>query len=277
MDGVFTLRTLGDAVSLHAAISAAERVTVVGAGFIGLEVAASARMVGKDVTVLEVAPVPLAHAIGPEVGGALAEVHRQQGVDLRCGVGVDAIEGGDRVERVRLTDGSVVEADVVVVGIGVAPATGWLEGSGLTIDNGVVCDETCLAAPGVVAAGDVCRWPNPLFGETMRVEHWDNAVQQGMAAGKRLLAGDGPGEAFAPVPYFWSDQYDLKVQFVGRGGERVDVVEGEVGSERYAVSYSRDGVLVGALAVKTPRTLMKLRMAIADRTPVDDALAALAS
>ena len=158
-----------------------------------------------------------------------------------------------------------------------APATGWLEGSGLTIDNGVVCDETCLAAPGVVAAGDVCRWPNPLFGETMRVEHWDNAVQQGMAAGKRLLAGDGPGEAFAPVPYFWSDQYDLKVQFVGRGGERVDVVEGEVGSERYAVSYSRDGVLVGALAVKTPRTLMKLRMAIADRTPVDDALAALAS
>src|SRR5690606_34526803 len=141
---------------------------------------------------------------------------RDHGVDVCLGVGVVRIEGDERVERVVLTDGGTVEVDFVVVGIGVVPNTAWLEGSGLTIDNGVVCDSTCLAARGVVAAGDVARWTNERYGEVMRIEHWDNAVEMGAYAGRRLLAGDGPIEPFTPVPWFWSDQYDRKLQLAGR-------------------------------------------------------------
>ena len=185
LDGVYMLRTLDDCLALRAALTAGSpRVVVVGAGFIGAEVAATARGLGCEVTVLEALPVPLARALGPRMGLACAELHGDHGVELRLGVGVAAIEGTARVEQVRLTDGSVVPADVVVVGIGVAPATGWLEGSGLELRDGVVCDATLAAGPpGVYAAGDVCRWPNALFDEEMRVEHWTNAAEQGAARG----------------------------------------------------------------------------------------------
>ena len=163
---------------------------VVGAGFIGSEVAATCRMRGLHVTVLEALPAPLVRGLGPVLGMVCGELHRDHGVDLRLGVGVAAIEGDGRVERVRLDDGSTVEA--VVVGVGVVPVTDWLEGSGLVLDNGIVCDETLLAAPGIVAAGDVARWPNPLFdGELMRLEHWTNAAEQGVAAARRLLVTEG--------------------------------------------------------------------------------------
>ena len=219
LDGVFVLRSLDDSLAIRAAFDAGPaRVVIVGAGFIGAEVAATARTQGLEVTMIESLPQPLSRVLGDEMGAVCAELHREHGVDLRTGVGVEAIEGDGRVERVRLSDGNVIETDVVVVGIGVIPNTEWLEGSGLRIDNGVVCDATCLAAPGVTAAGDVARWPNQRFGEVMRVEHWDNAVAQGAHAARRLLVGDDEAEPFMPVPWFWSDQYDRKIQMAGRIG-----------------------------------------------------------
>ena len=211
------------------------------------------------------------------LGVVCGELHRDHGVDLRLGVGVAAIEGDGRVERVRLDDGSAVAADVVVVGVGVVPATGWLEGSGLRIDNGVICDETLVAAPGIVAAGDVARWPNPLFdGELMRLEHWTNASEQGVAAARRLLYGDGAApEPFAPVPFVWSDQYDRKIQTVGqfRGDDEMDVVHGSLEERRFVAVFGRAGRLVGALGFSMPAKVMQYRQMIADRTNFADALA----
>ena len=187
------------------------------------------------------------------------------------------IEGGDRVERVRLTDGTVLDVDVVVVGIGVAPNTDWLQDSGLTIDNGVVCDETCLAAPGVVAAGDVARWPNARFGEVMRVEHWDNAIEMGAHAARTLLAdlAGARGEPFAPVPWFWSDQYDRKIQLAGRSGadDTVEVVSGSVEERRFVALYGRGGRLVGVLGMNQPAKVMRWRALIEEGWPWDEALA----
>ncbi|HYT38866.1 MAG TPA: FAD-dependent oxidoreductase [Acidimicrobiia bacterium] len=274
--GIHVLRTLDECLALRGELETASRVCVVGAGFIGAEVAASARVRGLDVTVLEALPAPLARAFPAEMGAACAALHLDQGVDLRCGVTVAGFEGEGRVSGVRLGDGSVVEADVVVVGVGVVPETGWLESSGLALDNGVVCDSTCAtSAPGVVAAGDIARWPNNLFGETMRIEHWSNAVEQGAAAAKRLLAGPGEALDFTPVPYFWSDQYDAKIQFLGRccPTDEVRVVDGSVEERRFVALFGRHGRLVGALAFSRPRLLMAYRKLLAAKTSFDDALA----
>jgi NADPH-dependent 2,4-dienoyl-CoA reductase/sulfur reductase-like enzyme len=273
--GIYMLRTLDDSLAIRDALDATPRVVVVGAGFIGSEVAATCRMRGLDVTLLEALPVPLARALGDEVGAACAELHRDNGVDLRVGVAVDGFDGDGRVERVRLSDGGTVDADIVVIGVGVAPETAWLEGSGLVLGNGVRCDASCFAsAPGVVAAGDVARWHNPLFGVDMRVEHWTNAAEQGTAAARALLAGAG-AEPFAPVPYFWSDQYDAKIQFVGMcaPGDELRVVHGSVAERRFVALYGRAGRLVGALAVSRPRLLMAYRRLIAAGAAWDDALA----
>ena len=276
LGGVYVLRTLQECLALRAELETAARLCVVGAGFIGAEVAASARVRGVDVTVLEALPAPLARAFPAEMGAACGALHLDHGVDLRCGVTVAGFEGDGRVTGVRLGDGSVVEADVVVVGIGVVPETGWLESSGLTLDNGVVCDATCAtSAPGVVAAGDIARWPNNLFGETMRVEHWSNAVEQGAAAARRLLAVPGEAVDFAPVPYFWSDQYDAKIQFLGRccPTDEVRIVDGSVEERRFVALFARDGRLVGALAFSRPRLLMAYRKLLAAKTSFEDALA----
>ena len=273
--GVYTLRTLADSLAIRAEFDATPgRVVVVGAGFIGAEVAATARDRGLDVTMVEMAETPLERVLGAAMGGVCAEVHVDHGVDLRLGVGVESLSGTDRVEQVVLTDGTRLDADVVVVGVGVIPNTDWLEGSGLEIANGVVCDETCLAAPGVVAAGDVARWPNRLFGESMRVEHWDNAIGQGTAAARRLLAGDGGGEPFAPVPWFWSDQYDRKIQLAGRSGpnDEVVVVTGEPAERRFAAIYGRAGRIVAVLGFNRPRHVMQYRRLIAKGASWDEAL-----
>jgi 3-phenylpropionate/trans-cinnamate dioxygenase ferredoxin reductase subunit len=274
--GVHVLRSLDDCIALRADLDATPgRVVVVGAGFIGAEVAATCRGRGLDVTVVEPLPVPLARALPEEIGGAVARMHLDHGVDLRLNIGIDDITGGDLTDGVVLSDGSRVDADVVVVGVGVVPNTGWLEGSGLTIDNGVVCDETCLAAPGVVAAGDVARWPNRRFGEVMRVEHWDNAVAMGAAAAERLLAGDGPGEAFEPVPWFWSDQYNVKLQLAGRASRDHDQhLIGSTDDERFAILFGRDGQLTGCFAWKWPRELVRFQQMIEQGTTWSDAVAA---
>jgi 3-phenylpropionate/trans-cinnamate dioxygenase ferredoxin reductase subunit len=277
LDGVFVLRGLDDATALRAALDAGpSRVVVVGAGFIGAEVAATARQRKIEVSLIEALPQPLGRVLGDEMGAVCADVHREHGVDLRTGVGVEAIEGDGRVERVRLSDGSIIEADVVVVGIGVIPNTEWLEGSGLTIDNGVVCDATCLAAPGVTAAGDVARWPNQRFDEVMRVEHWDNAVEQGGHAARRLLQSDDEAEPFTPVPWFWSDQYDRKIQLAGRirPDDDMSIVTGSVEERRFAALYGRAGKLVGVLGFNRPRHVMQYKTLIQEGASYADALAA---
>ena len=276
--GIHQLRTLEDCLAIRADLDAgARRLVVVGAGFIGSEVAATCRARHVDVTVLEALPAPMVRGLGPVLGEVLAGLHRDHGVDLRTGVGVAGVDGVERVERVRLADGSAVDADVVVVGVGVAPAAAWLEGSGLTIDNGVVCDESLVAAPGIVAAGDVCRWPNALFGgELMRLEHWTNATEQGIAAGARLLVDDDSEPMpFAPVPFVWSDQYDVKIQVAGhvRGDDRVEVVDGSLDERRFVAAIGRGDRLVGAVGFSRPRVLMQYRRLVAEGTSWDDALA----
>lgn len=274
LPGIHVLRTLDDALALRGELEGSPRVAVVGAGFIGAEVAASCRARGLEVTLVEGLPLPLANAIGPEIGGVIADVHRDHGVDLRLGVGVDGFVGGERVGGIRLADGSQIDADVVVVGIGVVPSTDWLEGSGLDLDNGVVCDATCSAgAPGVVAAGDVARWYNPLFDETMRIEHWTNAVEQGNHAAQRLLEGEGC-EPFAPVPFVWSDQYDRKIQSAGRirPDDEMRVVHGTTDERRFVALYGRKGKLTGAIALNRVRQLMGYRRAIREGMEFDQAV-----
>ena len=281
LPGVHALRTLDDALAVRDALDAgASHVLVVGAGFIGAEVAASCRERGVRVTMVEPLPAPLARVLGPEMGEVVADLHREHGVDLRVGTGVASIAAGDGGAhlRVDLTDGSAEDVDLVVVGIGVSPNTAWLHGSGLLIEDGVLCDETTLAAPGVVACGDVARWPNPLFGEVMRVEHWEHALDMGAHAARRLLAGDEPGEPFAPVPFFWSDQYDRKIQLAGRvrPTDQIEVVAGSLEDRRFCALYGRDGRVVGALTVNMPARVIRYRRQIAEGLTWDDALAAVA-
>lgn len=279
MVGVHVLRDLDQTMALRAELDAGpNRVVVVGAGFIGAEVAATCRGRELDVTMIEALPTPLGRVLGEQMGNVCAEVHRQHGVDLRTGVGVDRIEAGDdgRVNKVVLSDGAEIDADVVVVGIGVIPNTEWLEGSGLTIDSGVVCDATMLAAPNVTAAGDIARWPNHRFDEVMRVEHWDNAIEQGVHAAERLLVNDADATPFTPVPWFWSDQYDRKIQLAGRvrPDDDVEIVTGTLEDHRFAALYGREGKLVGVLGFNRPRHVMQYKTMIENGTSFADALAA---
>lgn len=278
--GIHVLRTLEDCLSIRRDLEAGGRVVVVGGGFIGAEVAASARQRGLDVTVLEALPVPLARVLGPEIGRVCAALHLDHGVALRCGVAVAAVEGDSRVGRVTLTDGTKVEADTVVIGVGVTPATGWLESSGLPIADGVICDAFCATeADGVYAAGDVARWFNPLFGEQMRVEHWTNAVEQGTRTARNLLLGSDSREAYASVPYFWSDQYDTKIHLVGRPSPEDDVrvAHGSIEQQEFVALFGRENKLRAALAFNAPALLAGYRRLIEEGASWDDALLMAAS
>ncbi|MFF7280787.1 NAD(P)/FAD-dependent oxidoreductase [Streptomyces griseorubiginosus] len=260
-EGAHVLRTLGDALTLRERLSPGRRLVVVGAGFLGAEAAAVAWRLGAEVTVLEPAAVPLAHAVGADVGRMLARAHAERGVDLRCGVMVSEVTE----EGVRLAGGEEIEADEVLVAVGSLPNTEWLDGSGLAIGDGVLCDEYCEAAENVYAAGDVARWYNPLFGTSMRIEHRTNAAEQGMAAARNLLAAREARKAFAPVPYFWSDQYDMKVQAYGylRGHDEVAVVEGDLAERRFVAAYRSGDRVGGALAVgMAPKAIRQWRQAI---------------
>ena len=283
LDGVTELRTLADSLALRDRIAdGTAKVIVIGAGFIGLEVAATARQKGCTVTVLEGAPAPLIRGLGTDMGSITAAVHARHGVDLRCGVQVQGIEGGDgHVTGVRLADGELVPADVVVVGVGVSPATEWLDSSGLALRDGIVCDATLnTGVPGIYAAGDCVRWPNLAFeghdDMEMRVEHWTNAAEQGAAAASNLLAVARGGEPtpYASVPFFWSDQFDSRIQFVGRahGGDDIHVFAGSTDGA-FAALYGYEGRLRGVLGVSMPKMVMPFRALLTAKASWDEALA----
>ncbi|AYY14989.1 FAD-dependent oxidoreductase [Actinobacteria bacterium YIM 96077] len=265
---VHMLRTVEDSVAIHQRLVPGEHLVVLGAGFIGLEVAATAREMGVDVSVVELAPVPLTRVLGDEVGSWFRAYQEEHGVSLHCGKVLDGIEPGPRGSKIRLRDGTVLSADVVVAGVGVTPATGWLEGSGIELSDGVRCDKSLRTSlPRVVAAGDVVRWYNPLFDEEMRIEQWTNAVEQGRRAALTLLGAD---EAYAPVPYFWSDQFDAKMRFVGRSNAADRVHVEQTGDTSLVALFGRDGVLRGALCVNAARRLALYSKAIRDQVPWED-------
>ncbi|MGW1006241.1 NAD(P)/FAD-dependent oxidoreductase [Streptomyces sp. NPDC002520] len=262
--GVHVLRTLDDALALRAALLAGPRVVVVGAGFLGTEVAAAARTMGLEVTVAEPEPVPVRRPFGDRIGALVAELHRSHGTRLHCGVPVRRLRAaGGRVTGVELGDGTTLPADVVVLALGAAPATGWLEGSGLRLGDGVECDAHCRAAPGIYAAGDVASWPNAHFGTRMRLEHRMNATEQAMAAAGNLL---GDATPFAPVPYFWTDQYDTRIQAYGifpRDAE-TRIVHGDTSDGHFAAAYGHHGRVVGVLGWNAPRQVRTLRRLVVD-------------
>lgn len=270
-DGVLMLRTVEDCLAIRERLASRPRVVVVGGGFIGAEVAASCRSIGLDVVLVEKASSPLLSALGKELASRWADLHRQHGVDLRVGVGVDGFVGNGRVEGVRLTDGSQVPADLVIVGLGVTPATDWLDGSGLRVDDGVICDERGVAEGStadvpVVAAGDVARWWHPLYERHLRTEHWDDAGRQGATAARTLLTGSERAEAHAELPYFWSDQYDVKLQMFGvpTDYDAVEIVEGDPDTWEFVVAYGRSGRTIAVLGT-IPGRVYAYREAIEKR------------
>lgn len=288
LPGVHVVRTIDDSRRLAADLSADSTVVVIGGGFIGAEVASTARKLGAEVTLIEPQPVMLARGLGPTLGAAVTSLHQQNGVDTRTGTGVvgGRADGGRTV--LELDDGTFLAADVVVVGVGAAPAVEWLEGSGVAVEDGVLCDEACrvldvsgAVIPGVVAAGDVARWFVPSQAATRRMEHWTNAQEQGTAAARTLLF-DARGEvppAFDPIPYVWSDQFGRKIQIVGfvRGEDVPHIVSGSLEEGSFLALMERDGELVGAVAVARVPALVQARGLLMSGASWPDAVAAFAT
>ncbi|MEU0091095.1 FAD-dependent oxidoreductase [Kribbella sp. NPDC006257] len=284
--GVHLLRTLDDTLALREGLTQARSVAIVGAGFLGAEVAAVTRELGLKVTMIDPLPTPMLRQLGSTVGQLLLELHEAHGVDVRCGTGVagfvaaddQAAHGRDasvevtngRVAGIELGDGTTIPADLVLVAVGAQPAIGWLEGSGLSLGDGVECDQYCIAAPGVVAAGDVASWHHPGVGRR-RLEHRMNATEQATAAAQNLLGQQIP---FAPISYFWTHQYDVKIQVYGRSGDNLsfEIVAGHPSEGRFAALYGDGARVVGALAWNLPRQARLLRQHVLNQTPWHQAL-----
>lgn len=265
---VLALRTLDDGVALKEALAGSHRLLVIGAGFIGAEVAASTRMMGKEALVVEVAAVPLARALGEEMGEVYARLHRERGVDLRLSTSVTGwIAGQDRVEAVQLSDGTREEVDLVLVAAGIQPELSLARELGLPMGGGgVLLDEGLQAAPGVYCAGDVAAHLHPLYRRHVRVEHWQVARKQGQAVGEAIVAGARPYEE---LPWFWSDQYDVNLQYLGHAaGFDQAVWRGDRSGGRFSVFYLRDGRIEAVLAVNDPRTIRFSRELIRRRALV---------
>lgn len=286
LTGVLALRTLDDAHAVRAGLDAKAGIVVVGAGFIGSEVASAARKRGLPVTIVEALDAPLVRSLGAEVGAMCSHLHHENGADLRLGVGVSALvprvgsvpdlDGKRPVGAVELSDGSSLAADLVVAGVGAVPTTEWLRGSGVALherDGGVVCDRTMgvLAEDGtrlehIWAAGDVAHWDNPLFDRTMRLEHWTSAAEQGAVAARNALASSDLWRPYTTVPYFWSDWYDTRLQFVGvPQADEILIQHRTDGRGGTVVLYREDNRLVGMLSIGRPDLVMKYRRLIAQR------------
>ncbi len=273
LEGIRVLRSFDESLALRGQASQAQRAVIVGAGFIGCEVAASLRSLGVDVVLVEPQPTPLAAVLGEQIGELVARLHRAEGVDVRLGVGVAEVRGDGHVEAVVLSDGTELTADVVVVGIGSRPATEWLEGSGVdvdSVDKGVICDEGGrTSAPNVWALGDVASWRDTT-GHQGRVEHWSNVADQARVVVPAMLGQDVP--SVVVVPYFWSDQYDVKIQCLGEpeADDIVHVVEDD--GRKFLAYYERDGALVGVVGGGMPGKVMKVRAKIAAAVPISEIL-----
>ena len=267
-EGVHTLRTLDDSQALRAAAEQGKRVAIIGAGFIGCEVAATLRTAGVEVAVIEMAPHPMP-VVGPEVGARAAKLHTDHGVKLHLGVGVSGLEGDGRVEAVRLESGERIPADLVLVAVGSAPNSEWLEGSGLELNRGtVVCDEYCFAlgTDNVVAAGDVASWPHPdAGGEVVWVEHWTNARDMGATAAKNLVAEPGAREPHVTVPTFWSDQYHVKIKSAGFLGaaDRIEVIEEDTEKPSLVAEAHKGDLLTGAIVFNKNRRIIDYQRQLA--------------
>ena len=270
LEGVRVLRTLGESLALREHAGTARNAVVIGAGFIGCEVAASLRSLGVAVVLVEPQATPLASVLGEQIGQLVARLHRAEGVDVRCGVGVTEIKGTGHVEKVVLSDGTELDADIVVVGVGSRPSTDWLEGSGVAVDNGVVCDVAGrTSAPNVWAIGDVASWRDAL-GDQVRVEHWSNVAEQARVIVPAMLGVEATSAV--TVPYFWSDQYDVKIQCLGEP-EADDVVHLVADDGRkFLAYYERDGAVVGVVGGGMPGKVMKARAKIAAGAPIADVL-----
>jgi NADPH-dependent 2,4-dienoyl-CoA reductase/sulfur reductase-like enzyme len=270
LEGIRTLRTFDDSIAMREHAGSASRAVIIGAGFIGCEVAASLRKLGVEVTIVEPQPTPLASVLGEQIGELVARLHRTEGVDVRCGIGVSGVTGTEHVEKVMLSDGTELDADLVVVGIGSRPSTDWLDGTGIEVDNGVVCDDAGRAsAPNVWAIGDVASWRR-VTGHQVRVEHWSNVAEQARVLVPTMLGAEVA--ATVTVPYFWSDQYDVKIQCLGEpeADDVVHVVEDD--GRKFLAYYERDGVVVGVVGGGMPGKVMKARNKIANGAPIADVL-----
>ncbi|MEU6803127.1 NAD(P)/FAD-dependent oxidoreductase [Streptomyces neyagawaensis] len=264
--GVHVLRTLDDARALRDELAGGGRLVVIGGGFIGAEVASTASALGLDVTVVEAAPTPLAGPLGEEMGRIVSALHADHGVRLLCGVGVKGLSGEARVDAVLLEDGRTIPADIVVVGVGARPCVEWLEGSGIALDNGVTCGadgRTSLA--GVVAVGDCASWYDPRAGHHRRVEHWTGAQERPAAAVATLLAGGAVEPGVPRPPYFWSDQYGVKIQFAGHaaGADSVTIEQGAADDRDVLAVYRRAGHPVAVLGMNQPRLFTRWRKQLA--------------
>lgn len=278
LDGIYTLGCIEDTHRLRAALrNGSPRVVILGAGFIGAEVASCARSLGLETTIVNLAATPLERAVGPEMGGLLSALHGDHGARLLCSVSIEEIFGTGRVEELLLTNGERIPCDVLVVGIGSAPNIGWLRGSGLELTNGIVCDAALSAGPpGIYAAGDVAWWHNGLFGREMRCEQWTNAAEQGRHVARNILAGHEHRTRFVGSNYFWSDQYGHRIQFAGSElADEVRIVTGSFDSRQFLACYRKGDVLCGALALNETKRLMLAKLQIEKRARWDLALEAL--
>src|SRR5215217_3698339 len=269
LEGVLYLRSVEDSDALRERLDRGGALVVVGAGWIGAEVAASARQRGLEVTVLDPLAVPLERVLGPEVGGVYRDLHADHGTRLLLGTGVAAFEGGAAVERVRTSDGSELECDFVVVGVGVEPRTELAAKAGLTLDNGIAVDERLrTSAPGVFAAGDVANAYHPFYGERIRVEHWANALNQGPAAARSMLGGDAP---YDRLPYFFSDQYDVGMEYSGfaRAWDRV-VLRGDPASREFIAFWLAGDRVVAGMNLNVWDVTDPIQSLIRESVAVDD-------
>jgi NADPH-dependent 2,4-dienoyl-CoA reductase/sulfur reductase-like enzyme len=272
LSGVHVLRTIDDALALRSELLPGARLVVIGAGFIGGEVAATAKALGLEVTVVEAMASPLAGPLGAEMGAVVSGLHEAHGVALRCGVGVQGLVGSERVEGVELADGTLLPADVVVVGIGAVPNVEWLADSGIALGNGIECDsQGRTSIPAVIAVGDCAAWNDPRLGRPHRVEHWTGAMERPAIAVAALLGGDGWSEGRqVGIPYFWSDQYDVRIQFAGHAAEAdsVTIEEGTAESHNLLAVYRRGEVPVGVLSMNQARLFGRWRRQLNAAVPV---------
>ncbi len=268
LNGVHYLRTMADSDRLRAAINAASRVVVIGAGWIGCEVAASARQMGVDVGMIDVATLPLQRVLGPELGQFYRDVHSDHGVDLHLGTGISELRGAGQVEEVVLADRTALAADVVVVGVGVTPRTELAEAAALTIDNGVVTDEwLSTSAANVFAAGDVANAWHPILQRRIRLEHWSSALNQGPAAARNMLGITTP---YDRIPYFFSDQYDIGMEYSGLATEWDEVVfRGDPASREFIAFWLKDGCVAAGMNVNVWDVADQVAHLVASKRTVD--------